>query len=248
MLGGRVSVLGVAITDATQADALRLFERLMLAEDRRTRVVFFANAHTLNLAWEDRSYRTVLNSADYVFGDGTGVRWAARLRGVRLRDNVNGTDAVPTLLGQPLPGGGRYFLLGARPDAITAAAAQAQQLFPDWQLVGHHHGYLEPGLTSQVIEQINASRPHLLLVGMGNPLQERWLMAARAQLKVPLCMGTGGLFEYWAGNLDRAPAWLRRRGLEWLHILRRQPHKLRRYGLGNPMFLSRMLRERLQLP
>jgi N-acetylglucosaminyldiphosphoundecaprenol N-acetyl-beta-D-mannosaminyltransferase len=241
-----VQVLGVRITDTTMAEAIQLFGELMTQPDGITRMVYFANAHTLNLAWERPDYREVLNRADHVFGDGTGVRWGARLKGVHLRDNVNGTDAVPLLFERMAGHGLRYFLLGAQAEVIERAAATAERQFAGWQLAGCHHGYLDAALTEQVIEQINAARPHLLLVGMGNPLQEFWLDQARAKLKVPLCMATGGLFQYWAGNLDRAPAWFRRAGIEWLHILRRQPHKLRRYGLGNPVFVARILRDRLQ--
>jgi N-acetylglucosaminyldiphosphoundecaprenol N-acetyl-beta-D-mannosaminyltransferase len=80
----------------------------------------------------------------------------------------------------------------------------------------------------------------LLLVGMGNPLQEQWIDRNLTRLHVPLCMGTGGLFDHWAGNIKRAPRWVRRLGCEWLQLLLQQPHKWRRYLLGNPAFLYRM--------
>ena len=102
----------------------------------------------------------------------------------------------------------------------------------------------EPHITSRVIRQINQAQPDVLLVGMGNPLQERWIHRHRHQLDVPLCIGVGGLFHYWAGDLQRAPIWLRRWGAEWLGILLQQPHKARRYLLGNPLFLYRILRNR----
>jgi len=83
--------------------------------------------------------------------------------------------------------------------------------------------------------------PDLLLVGMGNPLQEIWIHAHRHQLEVPLVAAVGGLFNYWAGTLRRASPVLRRLGAEWLGILWQQPHKARRYLLGNPLFLWRAL-------
>ena len=79
---------------------------------------------------------------------------------------------------------------------------------------------------------------------MGNPRQEQWLHEYRRQLDVSLCLGVGGLFHYWAGGLRRAPGWLRHLGDEWLGILLQQPHKARRYLLGNPLFLWRIVRER----
>jgi N-acetylglucosaminyldiphosphoundecaprenol N-acetyl-beta-D-mannosaminyltransferase len=90
-----VEVLGVRVTDLTMSAAVERIEALLRHEEPRTRTVFFVNAHTLNLATEDPAYRECLRTADVLFGDGTGVRWAARMRGRRLRDNVNGTDLCP---------------------------------------------------------------------------------------------------------------------------------------------------------
>jgi N-acetylglucosaminyldiphosphoundecaprenol N-acetyl-beta-D-mannosaminyltransferase len=236
-------VFGIPIADLSMGDALDLCVDAMRAPPSRTRSLFFVNAHTLNLAYDDRAYRAVLDASDWVFGDGTGVRWAVRfLHGARLRDNVNGTDLVPALLGREL--GLRYYLLGASAGAIERAAAHARVAFPGWQLVGHHDGYVEIEGCDALVEKINASRPHLLLVGMGNPKQERWIHAQRERLAVPLCLGIGGLLDYWAGDLERAPRWMRRIGFEWLHLLIAQPRKFRRYVLGNPLFLLRLAREK----
>lgn len=240
-----LSLLDVPVVDLTMAQALADLDRLLSGPPGASHPIFFVNAHTLNLAWEDAGYRAVLRSAHRVFGDGTGVRWAARiLHGLRLRDNVNGTDLVPALFAALRDRGFRYYLLGASAEAIERAAAHAREAFPGWQLAGYHHGYLDDESSLPVIDAINAAQPHLLLVGMGNPKQERWLAQHRDRLDVRVCMGTGGLFDYWAGDLDRAPAWVRRLGAEWVHLLLRQPRKLRRYLLGNPLFLWRLVRVR----
>ena len=234
------------ITDVTRPRALDLLAELIRARSARVRSVYFVNAHTLNLAAADPTYRDVLNAADYVFGDGTGVRWAARLQGLRVRDNLVGTDLTPQLLAATSGRGYRCFLLGGEESLVQQAARVAAQTYPGWQVAGCHSGYLrDPGLTAGVIRQINQARPDVLLVGMGNPVQERWIHEHREQLEVPLCLGVGGLFHYWAGDLRRAPVWLRRLGAEWLGILFQQPHKARRYLLGNPLFIARIVRERL---
>jgi N-acetylglucosaminyldiphosphoundecaprenol N-acetyl-beta-D-mannosaminyltransferase len=235
----RVSILGVPITNLTMQDALGWIEARIRRDSGNRSTLFFANANTLNLASRDPAYRAVLRSADHVFGDGTGVRIAARFRhGVRLLDNVNGTDLIPRLLGTSMPGANRLFLLGGTPDAIERAAAHASRAFPAWKLVGFHHGYV--GADPALLAKINAAAPNLLLVGMGNPKQEEWIEAHRAALDVPLCIAVGGLFAYWAGDLTRAPVWLRRIGFEWLHLMVRQPRKVSRYLLGNPAFLLRV--------
>ncbi len=192
-----------------------------------------------------RRIATCSTPADFVFGDGTGVRWAARWQGVRLRDNLVGTDLTPQLLRAASGCGHRYFLLGGKPSVIERAAAAAAAAFPGWTQAGFQHGFFhDPQSTDEVIRRINRARPNVLLVGMGNPLQEQWIHRHRQRLEVPLCLGVGGLFHYWAGDLRRAPTWLRRVGAEWLGILFQQPHKARRYLLGNPLFLWRAIRSR----
>lgn len=239
-----VRVLGVSIADVSMGRAVELVHEMIRRRDGRTRSVMFVNAHSLNLAASNRAYRDVLNAADCVFGDGTGVRWAARWQGVRLRDNVNGTDLTPALLAATSRLGYRCFLLGTDEDSIVSAADHVASEFPGWTLAGFHHGYLAtPELDAQAVDSIRRARADLVLVGMGNPLQESWIHAHRDLLGVPVCMGVGGLFQYWAGSLRRAPNWLRRSGLEWLGILAQQPRKARRYLVGNPLFLARVLRE-----
>jgi N-acetylglucosaminyldiphosphoundecaprenol N-acetyl-beta-D-mannosaminyltransferase len=246
--GGKLTVLGVGFLDWTMAQAIERLSAELARPSGPARSVFFVNAATLNLASEDPGYRDVLNAADYVFGDGTGVRIGARLlHGARLQDNVNGTDLTPRLFAANANRGLRYFLLGATAEAIERAALEARRLFPGWEQAGHHHGYLTtPALNEAAIAEINGARADLLLVGMGNPLQEVWIQRHRERLQVRLAMGTGGLFTYWSGDLSRAPAWVRHLGYEWAHILASQPHKARRYLLGNPLFVGRVLRDKLR--
>jgi N-acetylglucosaminyldiphosphoundecaprenol N-acetyl-beta-D-mannosaminyltransferase len=237
-----VHVLGVAINNLSQAEAITLIESWIRDRDM-TRSVFIVNAHTLNLSSDDPKFQSVLNDANCVFADGTGVRWAARLRGVRLKENLVGTDLVPRLFRETAGRGYRYFLLGASSDTIASAARRCETDFPGWDLAGFHHGYVSEAETPALIEKINAAQPHVLLVGMGNPLQECWIHRHQKHLKVPVCLGVGGLFNHWAGDLQRAPEWVRRQGFEWLQLLLQQPHKWRRYLLGNPKFLIRIFRE-----
>jgi len=236
-----LSVLGVRIANMSQPEAIETMEAAINAEDGRSRALYIVNAHTLNLGHEDPSYRRVLNSGNLVFGDGTGVRWAGRVQGVTMRANLVGTDLVPELFRTTAGRGYRYFLLGATAETIALAAREAEKRFPGWELAGHHHGYVIED-SADAIERINAAAPHVLLVGMGNPLQERWIHDHLHELRVPLSVGVGGLFDHWGGNLSRAPGWIRHLGVEWLQILLQQPHKWRRYLLGNWQFVARMLR------
>jgi len=240
------SVLGVRIHNVTRQEAIAMVEEIIDRRDDRAAGVFFVNAHTLNVATADPSYRAMLNDADLVFADGTGVRWAARLRGVWIHENLTGTDFIPAWFQATLDRGHSCFLLGADPLTIELAADFARRTFPGWRLSGYHDGYLTDDVMDGVtVDMINAAKPDVLLVGMGNPLQEKWIHRYLPELRVPVCMGVGGLFDYWAGNVSRSPSWLRRLGHEWLWRLLQEPRRMaHRYLIGNPAFLGRVLRER----
>ncbi len=231
--------------NASFDEAVALLDRAIQESPERARSVFFVNAHTLNTAMADPEYHALLNEADYVFGDGTGVRWAARfLKGVELRDNLNGTDFVPRLLTDLGGKGYRYYMLGTNQENLEAAVAHVQAEFPGWELAGYHHGFLEPSDHAAMIDEINASGSQMLLVAMGNPKQEQWIMEHLGELRVPLCLGIGALFDYWSGAIERAPEWIRKIGYEWLYVTVHQRHKVGRYLVGNPLFLMRLAKSK----
>lgn len=230
-----VSIFGIQIANASRSEAIDVMEELI--QQSTPAKIFLPNAHTLNLAIADPKYHAILNRATYCFGDGAGVRIAAWMRGVTMKSNLVGTDLIPEFFHATANRGYRYFLLGADPDTIEQAARFAQQHFPGWELAGYHHGYLtSPELRERAIAQIQAACPHVLLVGMGNPIQETWIDQYQPA-EVPLAIGVGGLFDHWGGNLKRAPRWVRYFGFEWLQLLCQQPKKWQRYLIGNFTFL-----------
>ncbi|QDT08780.1 WecB/TagA/CpsF family glycosyltransferase [Planctomycetes bacterium K23_9] len=236
-----VLVMDIPITNITTEEVIDDVSSILSSAVNHPKMLFFANAHTMNLAANNPSYRAALRAADHVFGDGTGVRWAAGMRGVKLADNVNGTDLTPRLLSTRQPRTASYYLLGADPKTIHNAAHSAQKRFRNWRLAGFHHGYIQSDTeTAAAIERINQVAPDMLLVGMGNPIQELWIQQNLDRLNVKVCIGVGGLFDFWSGNFSRAPQWLRRIGHEWLWRLWQQPvGKFSRYLIGNPLFLVR---------
>jgi N-acetylglucosaminyldiphosphoundecaprenol N-acetyl-beta-D-mannosaminyltransferase len=231
-----LTIFGVTATDQTFDEALETLDLALKSNHCHT--VVFPNAATLNLAAENPEFRETLNSATHVFGDGTGVRWAARARGLQVQANLNGTDLIPAFLDRH--DGLRVFLLGGKPEYIEATKAGFKARFPRIELVGMHNGYFNHLDCQDVIDDIGRAKPDLLLVGFGNPLQENWLCRYKNQLPVSLAAGVGGLFSYWAGTLDRAPSLYRKFGMEWAHLLLSQPHKAKRYLLGNPLFFARV--------
>ena len=213
-----------------------VYDRLHTGDTKS--LIFFANAHTLDLAARCETFRSTLNEASCVLGDGIGVRLGARLYKIKVGENLCGTDFIPRLLSMESERKFRYYLLGTTRDSIVDAAREAAASFSNWQQVGFHHGYFQPGDSAVVVEQINAARPDLLLVGMGSPLQEQWLVENHSGLEVPVCFSVGGLFDFWSGRRTRAPLLMRQWALEWLHIALTEPHKWRRYAFGAPRYLA----------
>ena len=199
--------------------------------------IAFANAHTLNTATINGRYREVLKRFT-VFNDGIGVNLASRMRfGERFPDNLNGTDFVPAYLersSRKL----RVFMLGARPHVVKRAFEEASRRFPQHEWVGFRDGYLKFDDELKLLESIRKERIDLLLVAMGNPLQELWIDRCANSCRATVCVGVGALFDFLSGEVSRAPAWVRNMKLEWAYRLLLEPGRLwRRYLVGNCTFL-----------
>jgi len=208
--------------------------------------VYIANAHTLNLACVDPGFRKVLNQADLLLNDGLGVQIASRAAGKPFFDNLVGTDLTPELCELATHAGISVYLLGGEIGVAERAARGLRNKVAGVQIAGVHHGYLSEGEDTLVVDKINRSGAGIVLVGFGNPLQELWIHRNAPRLLCDVCIGVGGLFDHLSGRLRRAPTWVRRIGMEWAFILIGQPHKWRRYLLGNPLFLLRLVRDRLR--
>ena len=235
-------VLGVRIRRRTRRDALDALCSLLAGPDAHS--VYFVNAATANLAFESPWFCAMLNRGHLVLHDGIGVKWAARTSGVALDENLVGTDLVPALFEEPWPRPLRVYLLGGGP-GIAAGAAFFLRRYPQVQVVGFADGYFPAAREYSVVMRIRSREPDLLLVALGSPWQELFIYRYLEVLGCPVAMGVGGLFDHWAGELRRAPLWMRRIGLEWFQLLLQQPHKWRRYLLGNPKFLWRIYRRGL---
>jgi len=241
--GDEVAILGVRFARLRREEALATLEGSF--ERRAALKIYIANAHTVNLAYSDLLFRDVLNSADLMLNDGTGVQMAGRLAGKPFRDNLVGTDLVPQLCERATQRGVGVYLLGGEPGVAERAAKELCRMAPGLRVRGARHGYFTEEEEAQIAHEINQAGAGILLVAFGNPLQENWIHRNAPRLQCDLCIGVGGLFDHLSGRLRRAPSWMRRIGIEWVHILLNQPHKWRRYLLGNPLFLFRILAERL---
>ena len=206
----------------------------------------FVNPDCLNIAWHNADYRATLLAAERVIPDGIGIHIGCRMLGQALRENVNGTDMFPLLCAAAADAGRSLYLLGARPGIAAATADKMRQRFPALTIAGVRDGYFSETEEAGVIDTINRSGADILLVAFGAPRQDIWLRQHRATLHPRVCMGVGGLFDFYSGRIERAPVWMREIGLEWSYRLMQEPGRMwRRYVIGNPLFLLRVWRQTL---
>lgn len=231
----RCKIAGFMIRRTTTRIAVRFLIRQW--RHRRRTIVFFANANFVTQCGHLR--QTIAESSDVILlNDGLALNLAALLRsGAGFPENLNGTDFTPAFLSRLDPGA-RVFLLGGRP-GVAQAAAEAIHRFSQVYIAGHADGYSIWEDEAGVIQQINRAKPDILLVALGNPLQEEWILRNRTSLQVPLILAVGAWFDFISGHTPRAPHMLRRLRLEWAYRLMREPRRLTgRYTVGILRFFS----------
>jgi N-acetylglucosaminyldiphosphoundecaprenol N-acetyl-beta-D-mannosaminyltransferase len=141
------------------------------------------------------------------------------------------------------------FILGARDHVVSKAAAVLRDRYPRLKVAGWHHGFFEKqGEESRkVVELINRAAPDLLFVGFGMPLQEYWIEENLVSLRAGIVLPAGSMIEYIAGEKKLTPTWMANSGLEWFYRFLREPRRLwKRYLLGNPLFILRVIGRRIR--
>jgi exopolysaccharide biosynthesis WecB/TagA/CpsF family protein len=208
----------------------------------------FCNAHVVNLAAHDVDFRAALARMT-VLPDGMGVDMGSRLLyGAPFPANLNGTDFIPELI-RSAPRPLRIALLGGREGVALRAAEALSILDSRHEIIVLGHGYFDQGAEKEILAKLESNPADLLLVAMGNPLQECWIDRHIGPEHARVAAGVGALLDFLAGEVPRAPQILRTFRLEWAYRLWQEPARLwQRYVLGNPAFLLRMAVQKLQGP
>lgn len=257
----RFQVLGLPVDPVSLEEAVAIVTRWCESEGGGRQVItsnpeLVMRARAPGEAGE--ALRAVVARADLVVADGIGLVWGARLLGNALPGRVAGADLAERLCQEAASRGWRLFLWGGAPGVAREAAARLRVRYPELQVVGTEHGYLEGRAEDEALRRLREARPDLLLVGMGAPRQELWIDRlrfpgrpagrsrgpARPAAPARVMIGVGGVLDVWAGRKSRAPRWVQRLGLEWLYRTVREPWRLRRLA-ALPRFVAAVLVERL---
>ncbi len=221
-----VNVLSIPVHALTFNDMLNQIGIWIKGD--RPRQICTVNPEFLIAARRDSLFFTILSLADLRIPDGVGLLWAAKRLGRPLPERVTGSDGVPLIARRAALEGWRLFFLGARPGVAAEAARRLQTCYPGLQIVGVYAGSPAASEEDAIVERINASGADVLFVAYGAPAQDKWIARNLNRLTPRVAMGVGGSLDFVAGVTRRAPLWMRRWGIEWLHRLIQQPWRWRR--------------------
>ncbi len=238
----QLEILGVRVDGVTHAELLGVVDEFVAG--RQPHQIVTLNPEMLVAAHADTGFRAMLRQADLRVADGVGLMLAARLLGRPLPERITGSDGIYRLATHCAERGYRPYFLGAAPGVAEKAAERLVALNPGLKVAGTFAGSPRLEEEAEIIGRVRATAPDLLFVAYGVPAEERWIARNRERLGVPVMMGVGGTFDFVAGVARRAPGWMRRAGLEWLHRLAREPWRWRRQ-LALPRFAYLVLRQRL---
>ena len=242
----KMPVLGIPLALTSYDETMRWMDERVLAHDN----VFLSAAavHLVMVAQEDAAVRDAVLRCTLVVPDGVPLVWAQRALGHREASRVYGPELMARYLERSVQTGVRHYLYGGRSQgALVELALSLRRRYPGVRIVG---GYSPPfrALNDEeerwVVDDINRSKADVVWVGIGQPKQELWMADMRAKLDTPVLAGVGAAFDFHAGLVPQAPAWMQDYALEWIYRLGQEPRRLwRRYARYNPRFLAGFARQ-----
>jgi N-acetylglucosaminyldiphosphoundecaprenol N-acetyl-beta-D-mannosaminyltransferase len=246
---GKQNVLGVGINAVDYESAVQKI--IVAAQSRRPLTVTALAVHGVMTGALDAEHRHRLNELDLVVPDGQPVRWAMRwLYGVKLPDRVYGPTLTLKVCERAAQEGLSVYLYGSRTEVLETLAANLRAKFPAIQIAGMQPSrfrQVSAAEQAEIARTIRDSGASFVLVGLGCPRQETWVYENRELISMPL-LAVGAAFDFHAGNLPQAPAWLQNRGLEWFFRLVQEPRRLwKRYLYLNPLYLTLLLLQLLKV-
>jgi N-acetylglucosaminyldiphosphoundecaprenol N-acetyl-beta-D-mannosaminyltransferase len=233
------AILGVPVDRLSTAEFLTRIEALVAAGG--SHMVVTADSSMIYDAQTDPVLKDIIERADLVTPDSSGVIWAGNRIGRPFPEKVSGVDLVDHLCALSALKGYRIFLLGAEPGVAETAAEKLRLKHPGCNIVGARHGYFPAESDAVVAEEVGQAEPDILFVAMGIPRQEKFIDQNRDLHKAKVGIGVGGSFDVYAGKAKRAPVFFQKARLEWLWRFILNPSKYKK-TMKLPKFMFAVLR------
>ncbi len=207
--------------------------------------VCICNVHSVVSATQSAEFESIINQADMATPDGAPVAWVIRRKGEPSQERINGPDLMWKYCAHAESTGESIFLYGGMQSTLDILRDKLALHFPKLKIAGMYSPPFRP-LTAEedqsVINQINQSGAGTVWVSLGCPKQEKWMAEHKGKINAVM-VGVGAAFDYHAGTIVRAPLWMQKNGLEWLHRLASEPRRLwKRYLVTNSLFIFYLLK------
>lgn len=226
-------ILGVKCHSLTMDEALGRLQEFLRAD--KTCLVVTVGPEMIMRAQEDEDFKRLVNAADLVVPDGSGVLWAASRCGIKIPERIAGVELIDKFAGVLASRkDSGLFLLGAAPGIAERAGERLKERYPELPLSGCHDGYFKED--GPVVEQIRSSGAKVVYAALGSPKQEKWIRDRGNEAGLKIGIGVGGSFDVISGAKKRAPQFFIKLRLEWLYRLLCEPSRWRRF-LAIPKFM-----------
>lgn len=238
----KVALFGMEIDAVCMSQAVDEIYGWIARPERACRYVVTPNVDHAVMFQEHSGLRAAYADASLVLADGAPVVLASRLLRRPLPQRVTGSDLAPAIFENAAERGGiSVFLLGAAPGVGDRAASNITQRWPSVRVVGVDSPPLgfekDESHNADIVQKLAAVTPDILIVGLGAPKQELWIHQHRAVIQAKAALCIGATIDFLAGEKARAPVWMRRAGLEWLHRMATEPRRLlKRYARDAVVF------------
>ena len=224
----RMKFMNIEIDNLTMKEALIRIDEL-IKEDKNAYVVTPNVDHIIQIE-RGGELVEVYKNADLILTDGKPLIWISKWYGTPIKEKISGSDLFPRLCAMAAKRGYRMFFLGAAEGVAAKAAKNLERRFPGLQVVetysppyGFEKDEAEMGKIKKMIKDVH---PHILIVGLGCPKQELFILHNKDELGVPISLGLGASLDFEAGNIKRAPKWMADHGLEWVYRISQDPKRL----------------------
>ena len=245
----RLNVLGVGVSTVTRAEVMRIV--LGWIEDRSPHYLCAAGAHGIVESQAVAGLKRVFNSAGLTVPDGMPLVWLSHWGGYPQVERIYGPQLMLDVFEQTQGTGVKHYLYGGPPGLAEQLESRLRERYPGTNIVGVYSPPfrpLTPKEDQEIIDRIDRTGADIVWVGLGCPKQEVWMAEHCGRLQAPVLMGVGAAFDFITGNKRQAPAWMQRKGLEWLFRLMAEPRRLwKRYIIYNPIFIFQVILQALKL-
>jgi N-acetylglucosaminyldiphosphoundecaprenol N-acetyl-beta-D-mannosaminyltransferase len=237
-----VDFFNIKIHSLTYQEVVNYIEKFI--QSKKAHRIVLLHPHLFLVARVFPEYMEYIKNSDLVLADGIGIVIGSLILNGKLIRRVVGTDLMPVLAKVGAEKGWKFYFLGAKPGVAESAYQNLKKMYPNFNVVGFHHGYYSEDKEELVVKDIKEKSPDILIVCFGAYKQEMFIKKYQEEIGVPVAFGNGAAFDFWSGKVKRAPKWLRSIGFEWFWRLIQEPKRLwKRYIIGNAIFILLIFKE-----